>query len=185
MRRRGLLIGAGAAGLAGAGLWWQRSPLLQALAPAASYPEAWPEDLRAERIVVRKAARQLALWVDGAVVLRSPIALGFAPEGHKQREGDGRTPEGTYPIDFKNDASRFFRSVRVGYPDAADRARAKAAGQPPGGDIMIHGQPGWMDLDPDAALPGDWTLGCIAVSNAVMARIFQATWVGCPVEILA
>ncbi len=186
MRRRTLLIGGGLAVAGGSGLWWQRSSLLRGVSPPPSpLPDPWPSALRAQRIEVRKAARRLALWADGRVVLESQVALGFDPLGHKQREGDGRTPEGRYPIDFKNEHSRFYLSLRVGYPNAADRAHAQAAGVPPGGDIMIHGQPNWVDLEPDAALPGDWTLGCIAVSNSVMTRLFQAVELGCPIEIFA
>ena len=187
MRRRTLLIGGGVALAAtGAGLWWQRRHLL--LEPArevGSLADDWPADARADRIELHKAERRLALLSGGETLLACPIALGFAPLGHKQQEGDGRTPEGRYAIDFKNDRSRFFLSIRIDYPNAADRARAKAAGVPPGGDIMIHGQPNWLDTGPDAVLPGDWTLGCAAVSNGAMARIFQAVPLGCAVEIFA
>lgn len=188
MRRRTLLLGGGGLALAatGAGVWWQRRKLL--LEPArerVALPEPWPAAIRADRIEIRKAERRLALLAGGETLLACAIALGFEPQGHKQQEGDGRTPEGRYAIDFKNERSRYFLSIRIDYPNAEDRARAKAAGVAPGGDIMIHGQPNWLDPGPDAVLPGDWTLGCAAVSNGAMAKIFQAVPLGCAVEILA
>ena len=133
------------------------------------------------RIVVEKSARRMTVY-DGTVALRSyPIALGFSPEGDKLREGDGRTPEGVFRIDRKNPGSAYTLSLGLDYPQAKDRARAKAGGYDPGGDIMIHGQPNAM---PDEAqIRGDWTAGCIAVSNAAIREIFAATEIGTVVEV--
>jgi murein L,D-transpeptidase YafK len=136
---------------------------------------------RISRIVVEKSARRMVVY-DGAVALRSyPIALGFSPEGDKLREGDRRTPEGVFRIDRKNAGSAFTLSLGLDYPQAEDRARAKAGGYDPGGDIMIHGQPNAM---PDEAqIRGDWTAGCIAVSNAAIREIFGAIEIGAVVEV--
>ncbi len=133
------------------------------------------------RIVVEKSARRMTVY-DGTVAQRSyPIALGFSPEGDKLREGDGRTPEGLFRIDRKNPGSAFTLSLGLDYPQAEDRARAKAGGYDPGGDIIIHGQPNAM---PDEAqIMGDWTAGCIAVSNAAIREIFAATELGTVVEV--
>ena len=69
-------------------------------------------------------------------VLRSyDIALGFTPEGHKQFEGDGKTPEGTYYISHKNPNSEFHLSLGISYPNTSDRAFAEAAGKSPGGAV--------------------------------------------------
>lgn len=134
-----------------------------------------------DRIVVEKAARRMVLY-QGDTALRSyDIALGFAPEGHKEREGDGRTPEGIFRIDRRNEWSGYHLSLGLDYPQASDRARAAAGGYSPGGDIMIHGQPNSL---PDAAmLRGDWTAGCIALSNAQMSEVWAATTLGTVVEV--
>lgn len=149
------------------------------LEPVAPPPEGGLP--RISRIVVEKAARRMVVY-DGAAMLRSyPIALGFSPEGDKRQEGDGRTPEGVFRIDRKNAGSAFTLSLGLDYPQAADRARAKAGGYDPGGDIMIHGQPNAV---PDGTqLRGDWTAGCIALSNAAIREVFAATEIGTVVEV--
>lgn len=103
--------------------------------------------------------------------------LGFAPRGHKEVEGDGKTPEGAYYIDRKNPNSRFHLSIGISYPNAADRAKASAMGKPPGGDIFIHGTPDRYLNDPD------WTWGCIAVKNREMDDIYAMVNVGTPIYI--
>ena len=96
---------------------------------------------RATRIVVDKSERKLHVYVGEAIVATYPVALGLDPVGHKQREGDRRTPECRYVLDYKNPNSAFYRSIHVSYPNQADVQRARRQGVPPGGDIMIHGQP--------------------------------------------
>jgi murein L,D-transpeptidase YafK len=133
---------------------------------------------RADEVVVDKSDRQLQLLRDGAVVATFPVALGFAPDGHKTQQGDGRTPEGRYVLDWRNPKSRFYLSLHVSYPNAADKAQAAARGVSPGGDIFIHGTP-WL-----ATVTGwDWTLGCIAVSNVDMDAIWASVADGTPIEI--
>lgn len=126
-----------------------------------------------DRIVVEKSARRMTLWQAGKVVREYRVALGFAPEGSKMRQGDGRTPEGIFRIDRRNDRSAYHLSLGLDYPQPKDRARAKAAGVSPGGDIMIHGQPN--SLPDQIVVKGDWTAGCIAVSNAEMREIWSVT----------
>ena len=134
-----------------------------------------------ERIVIEKAARRMQLYQDGAVVRTYRIALGFAPEGDKDRQGDGKTPEGEFTIDRRNDRSAFHLSLGLDYPRKEHRVRATEAGLDPGGDIFIHGQPNAV---PDGfKLKGDWTAGCIAVTNAEMREIWAVTPVGTRVEI--
>ena len=134
-----------------------------------------------ERIVVEKAARRMVLIQNGKIIREYRIALGFTPDGSKVRQGDGRTPEGVFRIDRRNDRSSYHLSLGLDYPRPQDRARAAAGGYDPGGDIMIHGQPNAL---PDTAvLKGDWTAGCIAVSNAEMREIWAATATGTEVEI--
>jgi murein L,D-transpeptidase YafK len=136
-------------------------------------PDLPPITGTADRIIVDKSARQMSLIQDGRTLRTYRIALGFAPVGDKSRQGDGRTPEGTFRIAVRNDASKYHLSLGIDYPQAEDRARATAGGFDPGGDIMIHGQPNAL---PDGTvIKGDWTAGCIAVSNAEMREIWAAT----------
>jgi murein L,D-transpeptidase YafK len=143
------------------------------LAPAPEPGPLPPIAGTVDRIVVEKSARVLRL-VQGERTLREyRIALGFSPVGDKARQGDGRTPEGLFRINRRNEQSAYHLSLGLDYPQPEDRARAQAGGFDPGGDIMIHGQPNAM---PDEmVLKGDWTAGCIAVSNAQMREIWAAT----------
>ncbi len=137
----------------------------------------------ADRIVIEKAARRLYLLRGDSVLVEYPVKLGLNPYGHKQREGDFRTPEGTYYLSRRNPNSEFFLSVEVSYPNEADRARARQSGVRPGGLIMIHGQPNLPRKSPDYYANNDWTDGCIAVSNSDMVDIWQRTRLGIPIEI--
>jgi hypothetical protein len=95
----------------------------------------------------------------GGKVLKSyRVALGFAPDGHKEREGDGRTPEGCHTIDARNPKSAFHLSLRVSYPDNKDKVRAAASGASPGGDIFIHGQPNGLRKFFNGHPGKDWTV---------------------------
>ncbi len=151
-----------------------------ALASCAATPEAGLPP--AELVRVDKSARTLTLFADGrAVKTYSGIQLGGAPQGHKHFEGDERTPEGRYSIDARNPQSAYHLSLRISYPNAQDRTYANAHGRSAGGDIFIHGQPNALPL---GRLPGDWTDGCIALSNAEMDELWQAVADGTPVEIV-
>jgi murein L,D-transpeptidase YafK len=135
-----------------------------------------------DRIVVQKAARRMMLFQDGAVVRDYRIALGFAPLGPKERQGDGRTPEGQFQIDRRNAASAYHLSLGINYPRPQDVARAVKGGYAPGGDIFFHGQPNaWPD---GAVVPGDWTAGCIALTDAQMREIWDVVAIGTVVEIV-
>ncbi len=137
--------------------------------------------LQADYVLVDKSDRTLTLMRDGAAVKTYAIGLGDAPEGHKQFEGDERTPEGLYEIDWRNPNSSYHLSLHISYPNAADVAFAAEQGRSPGGDIMIHGQPNYLPL---GTLPGDWTDGCIAVSNTEMNELWNAVPNGTPIEII-
>ncbi len=134
-----------------------------------------------DRIVIEKAARRMQLVQDGKPVRTYRIALGFTPEGDKIRQGDGKTPEGEFTIDRRNDESAFHLSLGLDYPRPADRARAAKGGYSPGGDIFIHGQPN--ALPEGFKLKGDWTAGCIALTNAEMREVWAVTPIGTRVEI--
>lgn len=171
MKRRTVLTGL-AALLSGAA--WNGAALAeprQAVAP------------KADRVLVLKGERRLLLMSGGQVLRSYPIALGFNPRGHKQRRGDGRTPEGIYSLDWRNPESRFYRSIRVSYPNRTDRARAARAGVSPGGDIMIHGLPERLSVIGSVHSKWDWTEGCIAVTNEEMDEIWAAVDDGTTIEI--
>lgn len=129
-------------------------------------------------IQVHKAERKMYLLHEGTVLKTYKIGLGFTPEGHKQFEGDGKTPEGTYYISHRNPKSRYHLSLGVSYPNDADRAFAAAAGKSPGGDIMIHGGPRRKTK------LKDWTAGCIAVTNRQIEEIYSMVKPGTAIHIL-
>ena len=136
------------------------------------------------KVVVRKGERRLYL-MDGEDVVRSyRISLGDNPEGHKLYEGDERTPEGDYTLDWRNAESDFYKSIHISYPSERDRELASAWGLDPGGSIMIHGLPNNAGDMAFAYTGLDWTNGCIAVSNEAMDEIWQLVQNGTPIRIV-
>ena len=129
------------------------------------------------RIVVLKDARIMYLMHNDTVLESYEIELGFAPEEHKEAEGDGRTPEGRYFIDRRNPESAYYLSLGISYPNEADIAHAEELGVSPGGDIFIHGttRP-FRGID-------DWTHGCIAVTNREMREIYSMIGIGTVIDI--
>ena len=121
------------------------------------------------QVTVHKKTRRMYLSSNGKVIRDYKIGLGFAPVGHKRMRGDGRTPEGAYRIDRRNEFSRYHLSLGISYPNRRDRAAAAAIGKHPGGDIFIHGGP----VSRKEKRGGkDWTAGCIAVKNREMEEIY-------------
>jgi murein L,D-transpeptidase YafK len=159
------------------------SVLWTALAYPAANNKSLPANAQVNRIVILKSVRELQLF-DGDKMLKSyKVAPGPHPVGAKQRQGDGKTPEGIYKISGRNPKSSYHRSLRVSYPNADDVARARKEKVDPGGDIFIHGLPngyGWIGKG--HALK-DWTLGCIAVTNEEIEEIWAAVKDGTTVEI--
>jgi murein L,D-transpeptidase YafK len=137
----------------------------------------------ADRVVVEKAQRKLTLYRAGRPLKTYEVALGRNPIGHKEREGDGRTPEGMYRIDFHKRNSSFHRALHVSYPNVTDRARALAQGVSPGGDIMIHGLPKAFATVGSAHRLHDWTEGCVAVTNSEIEEIWAAVPDGTPIDL--
>lgn len=137
----------------------------------------------ADRVVVFKSQRQLVLMKDGRKLRSYKVSLGSEPVGTKIRQGDHKTPEGTYVIDRRNSASRFHLALHISYPNATDRARAQKLGLEPGGDIMIHGLPNGFAFLGKAHWLHDWTDGCIAVTNSEMDEIWKLVPDGTVVEI--
>lgn len=159
--RRTMLVGA-AAGLAGC----------TAEPPKYVGPEV-------TRVQVFKEQRTMHLISDRALLRAYKLELGFSPTGHKEQEGDGRTPEGAYRIDRRNPNSQYHLSLGISYPNANDISAARARGVHPGGDIFIHGTP--------QVVLGkrDWTWGCIAVQNQEMDEIYAMVQTGTPIYIYA
>ncbi|MCX7053263.1 MAG: L,D-transpeptidase family protein [Proteobacteria bacterium] len=137
----------------------------------------------AEKVVVIKHERVLRLLRRGRVIAEYPIKLGLNPYGHKQREGDFRTPEGNYELVLRNPKSEFFLSIKISYPNREDAAVASENGHAPGGLIMIHGQPNEPKRPLEYYATRDWTDGCIALSNADMVDVWLRTTAGIPIEI--
>jgi len=152
--------------------------------PASEMVSLTSETLPAvDRVVVKKAERRLYLLHGGNVVRSYRVVLGLSPTGQKEREGDFRTPEGSYRLDARNSRSDYFLSIKVSYPNESDLKRARSRHWGTGGSIMIHGLPNLMKHDPDYYLNHDWTDGCIAVSNADMVEIWMLAPDDVPIDI--
>ena len=139
--------------------------------------------LKADKVLVIKKVSRLYLLRRGKVIRSYRVAFGFNPRGHKTTQGDGKTPEGHYVIDYRNRVSKFYRSLHVSYPNAADRAQARRRGVSPGGLIMIHGARngmGWLGF---LHTYWNWTEGCIAVTNSEIDEIWRMVANGTPIEI--
>ena len=139
--------------------------------------------VKADLVVVEKSMRKMYLMKDGAPIREYVISLGDNPKGHKVQEGDERTPEGKYVLDWRNPESQFHLSLHISYPNPEDKARAKKDGVSPGGDIFVHGRPnsfGGLSLLFDGK---DWTDGCIAVTSKEIEEIWKLVDNGTPIDI--
>lgn len=137
----------------------------------------------ADRVLVEKGARRLTLLNKGAILKSYPVALGREPIGAKEEEGDQRTPEGIYRIDFHKRDSDYHLALHVSYPEQRDIERASARGVSAGSDIMIHGLPngrGWIGRFHRRS---DWTAGCVAVTDFEIEEIYRAVPDGTSIEI--
>jgi murein L,D-transpeptidase YafK len=146
-------------------------------------PSVEPALPMADRVLVSKSERTLQLLRNGEVLRTYKVALGLRPEGHKEFEGDFRTPEGVYHLSRRNPNSEYFLSIQIDYPNERDIARARRQGVRPGGAIMIHGQPNVPRKPRDYYTNVDWTEGCIAVSNTDMVEIWLMTPLDTTIEI--
>ncbi len=142
-----------------------------------------PSNVTADHVLVEKAARRLTLLRGGTPLKTYRVALGRAPVGPKEQEGDQRTPEGIYRIDFHKEDSDYHRALHVSYPEQRDIDRAAVSGVSPGCDIMIHGLTngrGWIGAFHRRT---DWTAGCIAVTDFEIEEIWRAVPDGTLIEI--
>ncbi|MCL1059131.1 MULTISPECIES: murein L,D-transpeptidase family protein [Shewanella] len=152
--------------------------LLCSLIPSLSFASD-----KADLVVVTKSTASLSLLSQGKIFKSYRIAMGDNPVGHKLTEGDQRTPEGRYLLDYKKSDSAYYRSIHISYPNDEDKLRADALGIQPGGQIMIHGENPHSNLSPKEAQNYNWTDGCIAVTNAEMDELWRAIDAGTPIEI--
>jgi murein L,D-transpeptidase YafK len=158
-------------------------PLSAAGIASPSIPDSDAALPLADSVVVSKSARMLYLMRNREVLRSYKVSLGLRPDGHKQFEGDYRTPEGSYRLVRRNPNSEYFLSIEISYPNKDDVARARKQGLRPGGAIMIHGQPNTPRKAPDYYSNVDWTEGCIAVTNSDMVEIWLMTPPDTPIEI--
>ncbi|MEM8970326.1 MAG: L,D-transpeptidase family protein [Bacteroidota bacterium] len=142
-----------------------------------------PEDAVIDHIVVEKSQRRMHVYSGDSLLKSYPIALGFNPVGHKEVEGDGKTPEGLYHIDSKNPNSAYHLNLGVSYPNEKDRICAEELGHSSGGDIKIHGLKNGMGFIGSAHRQQDWTAGCIAVTNEEIEELYRSVPIGTPIEI--
>ena len=157
----------------------RRALLALLLAGAMASAHAQTIDL----VRVLKAERKLQLLSASVVQKEFKVALGGSPVGHKQREGDQKTPEGSYVLDYKKSDSAFYKAIHISYPNAQDIARAKKEGVPPGGQIMIHGQKNGLGWLSSVSQSVDWTNGCVALSNADMEEAWKSVTPGTQIEL--
>ncbi|MEM7365789.1 MAG: L,D-transpeptidase family protein [Pseudomonadota bacterium] len=136
-----------------------------------------------DHVLVIKSERKLFLMSGDSIVRQYDIALGANPTGHKSQEGDEKTPEGLYELDYKKSDSSFYKAIHISYPNADDLAAAKEAGVDPGGLIMIHGQRNGFGWLAPVSQNFDWTNGCIAVTNSEMDEVWNLVSVGTTIEI--
>jgi murein L,D-transpeptidase YafK len=139
--------------------------------------------LHADRVLVLKKDRTLQLFSSGKVIKTYRVSLGGDPIGPKSRQGDHKTPEGHYVLDFRNAHSHFYKAIHISYPSARDRAAARASGVSPGGDVFLHGLPNGFGYIGSAHRLKDWTDGCIAVTNDEIDEIWKIVPDGTPIEI--
>jgi len=134
-------------------------------------------------VKVDKSEGKMYLLDGDEVIKEYHVAFGENPKGHKQQEGDERTPEGSYTLDYKKEDSSFYRAMHINYPNKTDKANAKKLGVSPGGFIMVHGQSnnlGWLSLITQRF---NWTNGCIALTNAEMDEFMELVNVGTNIQI--
>lgn len=148
------------------------------------YPEKkLPTNIQIDKLVVNKSKRELLAYSNGQLIKTHRISLGRNPIGHKEYEGDKKTPEGIYYINDKNPNSGYHKNLGISYPNKKDIENAKRLGKSPGGDVKIHGLRNGSGFISRFQRWGDWTMGCIALTNSEMDELYEAVAIGTPIEI--
>ena len=148
-----------------------------------SDPHPLPAGTKATKILILKSSRKLLLYRGDALLKTYHVSLGGVPVGAKEHEGDLKTPEGFYTIDYHNDHTSYHHSMHISYPRPDQVMAAKVKGIDPGGAIMIHGIRrglGWLGAWQRCK---DWTFGCVALTNPEVDEVYDAVDDGTPVEI--
>lgn len=149
---------------------------LALLAPSVSFAKV-------DLVKVDKSANKMYLLEGEKVIKEYHVALGENPKGHKQQEGDERTPEGTYTLDYKKEDSAFYRAMHISYPNQQDIESAKQRGVSPGGFIMIHRQKNGLEWMAPISQNFNWTNGCIALTNTEMDEFMRLVAIGTKIHI--
>ena len=134
-------------------------------------------------VKVTKSTNKMYLLDDDKIIKEYNVAFGENPKGHKEQEGDERTPEGTYTLDYVKEDSSFYRAMHISYPNKADIENAKKKGVSPGGFIMVHGQKNNLGLLGSITQNFNWTNGCIALTNKEMDEFLELVKVGTKIQI--
>ena len=134
-------------------------------------------------VKVDKSENKMFLLEKGKVIKEYHVAFGGSPKGHKEQEGDQKTPEGTYTLDYKKEDSSFYRAMHISYPNKSDLEHAKSKGVSAGGFIMVHGQRNWLSWFSPFTQRFNWTNGCIALTNTEMDEFMNLVNVGTQIEI--
>lgn len=134
-------------------------------------------------VKVDKSERKIYLYSQDTLVKEYRVAFGANSKGHKNKEGDEKTPEGVYALDYKKEDSSFYRAMHISYPSEKDVAAAKQRGESPGGFIMVHGQKNWLGWLSSITQRFNWTNGCIALTNQEMDEFMSLVKVGTKIEI--
>ncbi|MBI3593698.1 MAG: L,D-transpeptidase family protein [Nitrospirae bacterium] len=142
-----------------------------------------PDGSVSNYLIITKSTRSLELYKDHTLLRSYHVSIGRHSVGPKQKEGDGRTPEGTYTIDYHKQASSFHKALHISYPSNSETAQALARGDKPGGLIMIHGMRNGLGFLGRLHTFLDWTDGCIAVTNHEIEEIWRVVPDGTPVNI--
>ena len=141
----------------------------------------------ADKVIIKKSTRMLYLSQQGEIYKKYHISLGQIPNGAKEFEGDMKTPEGVYTLDWRQTSKAYYKSIHLSYPNAKDKAHAQKEGLSAGGMIMIHGTPLNWSLSPLGdwmPMLLDWTEGCIAMSNDDMDEVWERTKKNTPIVIV-
>lgn len=134
-------------------------------------------------VKIDKSEQKMYLLDGEKIIKEYDVAFGANPKGHKQQEGDEKTPEGIYTLDYKKEDSTFYRAMHISYPNEADKENAKKKGVSPGGFIMVHGQRNWLSWFAPITQQWNWTNGCIALTNSEMDEFMELVNVGTQIQI--
>lgn len=142
-----------------------------------------PENAKIDRIEVYKSKHKMLVYSDGKLLKTYVISLGKNPVGHKQFEGDSKTPEGSYVINDRNPNSGYYKNLGISYPNAADQAFAASHNKSAGGMVKIHGIRNGRGSIGRFHRWKDWTAGCIAVTNPEMEELYRSVIPNASIEI--